>query len=249
MPNLVLGGGGVAAAVYDIDNSCRFDASSYLTRAQSNGDQDEWTWSGWVKRGNLGSNQCLFATSDGVATSFDAKFTSSDTLDVYNYLGGGFGARLITNRVFRDVSAWYHVVVVYDSGNSTEAYRLRIYVNGTEESSFSTTNYPSLNEDSDLNVSGSDIDIGRQVNGAEFFDGYMAEMFLIDGQALAPSSFGALSSNNQWVPLDSDTVKDAVTFGTNGFYQKYGGGTVDADVFADSAEGHTIEVQGIPTLL
>ena len=214
----IVGGDGKPTG-YDIDNSLRFnDGGTYLTRAQANGNQDKWTWSGWVKRSTLGAAQCLFATTDGSATSFDAKFDGSDNLDVYNYLGGGFGARLITNRVFRDVSAWYHIVIVYDSGNGTEAHRLRIYVNGTEESSFSTTNYPSQNEDSDLNVSGSNIEIGRQANGSQFFDGYMAEMFLLDGQALAPSSFGETNDNGVWIPKDA---KDDLTFGTNGFYLQF----------------------------
>ena len=115
----IVGGDGKPTG-YDIDNSLRFnDGGTYLTRAQANGNQDKWTWSGWVKRSTLGAAQCLFATTDGSATSFDAKFDGSDNLDVYNYLGGGFGARLITNREFRDTSAWYHIVIVYDSGNGT----------------------------------------------------------------------------------------------------------------------------------
>ena len=100
-------------------------ANTYLTRNQTNGNQDKWTFSGWVKRSKLGAAQCIFATSNGSTTSFDAKFDSSDRIDVYNYLSGGYGARLVTNRVFRDTNAWYHIVIVYDSGNSTEAQRLR----------------------------------------------------------------------------------------------------------------------------
>ena len=111
----------------------------------------------------LGTNS-IKDTGYNVANSLRFNDDSSDRIEVYNYFGGGFDSKLVTNRVFRDVSAWYHIVIVYDSGNSTEAFRLRIYVNGTEESSFSTTNYPSLNADSDLNVSGSNIEIGRQAN-------------------------------------------------------------------------------------
>ena len=227
---------GASAAVsgYDIDQSLRLNDgdSAYLARAQSNGNQDRWTWSGWVKRAHLGSNQCLFATSNGTTTSFDAKFTSSDTINVYNYLGGGFGARLITNRVFRDVSSWYHIVIVYDSGNATEAHRLRIYVNGVEESSFSTANYPSVDENSDLNVSGSGLDIGRQKNGAEFFDGYLAEVHLIDGTALTPASFGETNSDtNQWIPLEATEL----TYGTNGFYLKF----QDSSALGDDSSGNT----------
>ena len=214
---IILGTNSIKDTGYDVDNSCRFNdgSSDYLTRSQSNGNQDRWTWSVWLKRSTLGSTQCFFASTDGSATSFDAKFTSSDTIEVYNYFGGGYDSQLITNRVFRDVSAWYHIVIVYDSGNSTEAQRLRIYVNGTEESSFSTTNYPGLNADSDLNVSGSNIEIGRQANGSQFFDGYMSEIVLTDGQALAPTDFGEFDEDSGiWKPIDVS----GLTFGTNGFY-------------------------------
>lgn len=193
---------------------------TYLSRSQTNGNQDKWTWSGWVKRSTLGSAQCFFATSNGSSNSFDAKFDANDNLDVYNYLNAGFGARLITNRLFRDPSSWYHVVVIYDSGNSTEAQRLRIYVNGTEETSFSTTNYPSINENSDLNVSGSTFDIGRQQNGAQFFNGYLTDINLIDGQALTPSTFGETdSTTGEWKPKVDFT---GVTYGTNGFRLQFG---------------------------
>jgi len=211
----IVGGDGKPTG-YEIDNSLRLNDgdSGYLTRAQSNGNQDKWTWSGWVKRSNTGAAQCLFATTDGSATSFDAKFDANDDLDVYNYLGGGFGARLVTNRKFRDPAAWYHIVIIYDSGNGTEADRLQIWVNGTRETSFSTTNYPSQNEDSDLNVSGSNFEIGRQSNGSQFFDGYMAEVHLLDGQAYDPTYFGETNDDGIWVPIEYT----GGNYGTNGFY-------------------------------
>ena len=232
---LILGTNSIKDTGYDVANSLRFDdgSSDYLTRAQSNGNQDKWTWSVWLKRSTLGSAQCFFASTDGSATSFDAKFDSSDRIEVYNYFGGGFDSKLVTNRVFRDVSAWYHIVIVYDSGNSTEAFRLRIYVNGTEESSFSTTNYPSLNADSDLNVSGSNIEIGRQANGGQYFDGYMAEIVLTDGQALDPTSFGEFDEDSPtiWKPKDVS----GLTFGTNGFYLDFeNSGALGTDVSGNS---------------
>ena len=206
--------GGTQVSGYNIDNSLRFNDgdSAYLSRSQTNGNQDKWTWSVWVKRGNISSDQCFFATTNGSTTSFDAKFKSSDAIEIYNYFGGGFDSQLITNRLFRDVSAWYHIVVVYDSGNATESDRLQIYINGTEETSFSTTNYPSLNADSDLNVSGSTLDIGRQANGAQFFDGYMSAAYLIDGQALTPTDFGETDDNGVWIPKNYTG-----SYGTNGF--------------------------------
>ena len=232
---LILGTNSIKDTGYNVANSLRFndDSSDRLTRSQSNGNQDKWTWSVWLKRSTLGSAQCFFASTDGSATSFDAKFDSSDRIEVYNYFGGGFDSKLVTNRVFRDVSAWYHIVIVYDSGNSTEAFRLRIYVNGTEESSFSTTNYPSLNADSDLNVSGSNIEIGRQANGGQYFDGYMAEIVLTDGQALDPTSFGEFDEDSPtiWKPKDVS----GLTFGTNGFYLDFeNSGALGTDVSGNS---------------
>jgi len=232
---LILGTNSIKDTGYNVANSLRFNdgSSDYLTRAQSNGNQDKWTWSVWLKRSTLGSSQCFFASTDGSATSFDAKFDSSNRIRVYNYFGGGFDADLVTTRVFRDVSAWYHILVVYDSGNSTEAHRLRIYVNGTEESSFSTTDYPALNADSDLNVSGSNIEIGRQANGSQFFDGYMAEVVLIDGQALDPTSFGEFDEDSPtiWKPKDVS----GLTFGTNGFHLDFeNASSLGADVSGNS---------------
>ena len=235
MSLLIPGTNSIKDTGYNVANSLRFndDSSDRLTRSQSNGNQDKWTWSVWLKRSTLGSAQCFFASTDGSATSFDAKFDSSDRIEVYNYFGGGFDSKLVTNRVFRDVSAWYHIVIVYDSGNSTEAFRLRIYVNGTEESSFSTTNYPSLNADSDLNVSGSNIEIGRQANGGQYFDGYMAEIVLTDGQALDPTSFGEFDEDSPtiWKPKDVS----GLTFGTNGFYLDFeNSGALGTDVSGNS---------------
>ena len=210
--------------------------ATYLTRNQTNGNQDKWTFSSWVKKSTSSAAQCIFATSNGSTTSFDAKFNSSDSIDVYNYLGGGYGARLVTNRVFRDPASWYHIVIVYDSGNSTEAQRLRIYVNGTEEPSFSTTNYPSLDENSDLNVSGSTLDIGRQQNGSQFFLGYLAQSILADGQAYAPTVFGSTNADGIWVPITSPSV----TYGTNGFKLDYkdSGASAAASNFGADTSGN-----------
>ena len=198
-------------------------ANTYLTRSQTNGNQDKWTFSGWIKRSKLGAAQCIFATSNGSTTSFDAKFDSSDRLRVYNYFGGGFDADLVTTRVFRDTNAWYHIVIVYDSGNSTEAHRLRIYVNGTEESSFSTTDYPGINANSDLNVSGSNLDIGRQQGGSQFFHGAMSHLHFSDGYAYAPTVFGTTdSTTGEWKILTGPSF----TPGTNGFTILKDGNTI-----------------------
>jgi len=217
--------------------------ATYLTRTPSStGNRDKWTFSTWLKRSSLGGTHVFFAGGDSSASSFDAKFRSSDIIEVYNYLGGGYGAQLKTNRKFRDTAAWYHIVIVYDSANSTEAHRLRIYVNGEEETSFSTTNYPSLNEDSIINHAGSPTEVGRQQNGSDFFSGYLADTILADGQAYAPTTFGETdSTTGEWKPKNIS----GVTFGTNGFHLKYANaGAMGTD---SSGNNNTLTVNSVGT--
>ena len=132
---------------YDIDNSLRFndDDSAYLSRTPSTaGNRKTWTWSGWVKRGNLGSQAALFSANDGTATDTTLavlKFNVSNELTfdaaTFNYLR--------TTRVFRDSSAWYHIVLAFDTTNATATDRVRMYVNGVEETAFGVRTNPTLN--------------------------------------------------------------------------------------------------------
>ena len=127
--------------------SLRFndDDTAYLSWTPSAaGDRKTWTWSGWVKRGNLPSSVVyLFGNSNGSNQGFHATFESNDTLSFLNY-PSGISGQLITSRVFRDTSAWYHIVFVWDTTNATSGDRMRIYVNGERETAFSTASYPSL---------------------------------------------------------------------------------------------------------
>ena len=229
---------------YEISNSLRFndDDSARLLRAQSNGDQDKWTWSGWVKRSNISSTQCFFATTDGSATSFDAKFDSSDRIEVYNYFGGGFDSKLVSNRVFRDVGAWYHIVVGIDVTQSSNSDKIKIYVNGVQETSFGTDNTVA-NADKDWNNTQAHS-VGRSgAYNSQYFDGYLTEVVNIDGTQLDATSFGEFDDDTGiWKPKDVS----GLTFGTNGFYLDFeNSGSLGADV---SGNGNNFTVQNLTSV-
>ena len=226
-----------AVSDYEIDNSLRFnEATSALDRTPAvNGDRDTWTVSVWVKRSGLGVINHIIATDTTNQTHL--RFNSDDKLNAEIYQGG-YALQLITTQVFRDPSAWYHIVWVYDSGNVTSGDRSKLYLNGERITAFDTETYPSQNADSYFNSTATKMYVGWQNHTTNYpHKGYLAEVYFIDGTALAASSFGELSSTtNQWKPLDSDDVKDAVTFGTNGFFQKYNS-TELANSFTDSSGG------------
>ena len=116
-----------------------------------------------------------------------------------------------TDAVFRDVSAWYHIVVAVDTTQSTNTNRFKLYVNNSQVTSFSSSTYPSQNHDTIVNTTNAHY-IGQK-NSSLYFDGYLTEYNFIDGSALTPSSFGETNAKTgQWIPK-----KPSVTYGTNGF--------------------------------
>ena len=190
-------------------------ANSYLTRTPSSAsNRKTWTFSAWVKRTNPGAGNQIFQQSqDG--SNYMKLYFSSDKIFWRGVSGGSNSAYIVTNRLFRDVSAWYHIVARFDSTNGTAGDRMRLYVNGVEETSFSTDINPSSNYDSFANTT-NPIDIGRDnVNNASYFNGYMTEVCMVDGQSLAPDQFGEFDEDSGiWKPIDVS----GLTFGTNGFY-------------------------------
>tara|TARA_R100000353_G_scaffold149439_3_gene107916 strand:- start:2144 stop:3532 length:1389 start_codon:yes stop_codon:yes gene_type:complete len=202
---------------FEVANSLRFDdgSSDSLNRTPSSaGNRRTWTWSCWLKRSVISSGiQTLFR----VGQNDQLRFNSSDQLDWYT---NNASARLITNRLFRDSSAWYHIVVAMDTTQATDSNRMKIYINGVQETSLSTSNYPSENFDTDVNnTTATGIGYAPLTND-EYFDGYMAEVVIIDGTALTPTSFGEFDSANPtiWKPKEILTKLD---FGTNGFYLQF----------------------------
>ena len=209
--SLIIPANTLASGGYEVDNSLRFNSGSSdnLTRSQTTGNRRTWTFSTWVKRCTNSSSQGLLNAN----TSDDDRIVlhSSNILRVY--FNGSSSAYLVTNRLFRDNSAFYHIVVAVDTTQGTAANRIKLYVNGVQETSFSTENYPSQNYDTFLNVSNT-LHIGSS-GSAEYMDGYLAETVFIDGTANAVTDFGEFGEDSGiWKPIDVS----GLTFGTNGFY-------------------------------
>ena len=213
----ILGANSVSGG-YEVSNSLRFndDDSTFLTRTNSSGgDRQKFTTSFWLKRSTLTGMKMFDA---GTSTSTDTGrffigFFSSDKLAVV----GGATTFRTTNRVFRDVSAWYHIVVAVDSTQGTADNRVKIYVNGVEESDFETNNTMTQNLNTPVNESSKAHQIGRnQPNTSEYYDGYITEFHHIDGQQKTQTDFGEFNDNGVWIP-----IKYTGTYGTNGFYLEF----------------------------
>jgi hypothetical protein len=218
---------------YSVANSLRFNDGSSDSLSRSFGTPSStttWTISFWVKKCTNGS--ALNLCSQGVGTSNEdrIRFDSSDRLEWTIYKSAVKG-KLVTNRLFRDNSAWYNVICRYDSTNGTAGDRMKIFINGSEETSFSTDTNPDQNETSNFNTSATNY-VGS-VGSGEFFDGYMAEVVFTDGQALDQTSFGEFDEDSPtiWKPIDVS----GLTFGTNGFYLDFeNSGSLGADVSGNS---------------
>jgi hypothetical protein len=214
--NLLLGAAG-AAGGYTIDQSIRFndDDSAYLYRTPSSaGNRKTWTWSCWFKRGNINLNGVRLFDAYGSASDSgytEMEFSTGNTIN----FGGWNTTWFVTSQVFRDVSAWYHMVLAVDTTQATAGDRIKFYINGEQVTAFSTQNFPSLNADLAINDTvDTRICQVRSGAGSKFFDGYLAEVYLIDGTALDASSFGEVNADTgQWVP-----IKYTGSYGTNGFY-------------------------------
>ena len=204
-----------------ISRSLRFNSadSANLSRTFSTTGTDLKirTLSVWIKRVNFGvSNssimQCWNA-SDSYSNGFE--FNSSDQL--FFAFGGGSFTELITTAVYRDPSAWYHIVVAIDTTQATASNRVKLYVNGVQVTAFATANYPAQNANSQFCSANGNNKIGSQWNNTGYVNAYMTEINFIDGQALTPSSFGQTNSNTGvWEPKAYSG-----TYGTNGFYLNF----------------------------
>jgi hypothetical protein len=217
-----------AVTGYFLNKSLRFrsSASAYLNRTPATAtNQTTWTWSGWVKRGTLGQTyRNLFGVTGGVndATFAAIYFGANGIADTLGFQGYSSVYRA-TTAVYRDPAAWYHIVVAVDTTQATAANRVLMYVNGDQITSFATSVNPSPQSVALPINSTSAHQIGRDLTNGGYYDGEMAEINFVDGQALAPTAFGAYSTYNQWLP-----IAYAGTYGTNGFYLPFGSNNTTA---------------------
>jgi len=227
-------GGNQLDTGYEVSNSLRFndnDSASLTRTPSSDGNKKTFTWSGWVKRGNITStNQHLFAVGTSGSNFTIIRFNGTN-LRYSHSASGSTDANLITSQVFRDPSAWYHIVIAVDNTQSTASDRVNIYVNGTLITNFGTEDYPT---NIDTHVNATNIHrIGDHVDSAtQYFDGYLAEVNLIDGQQLLPTSFGETNDNGVWIPK-----KYTGSYGTNGFFLEFQTGN---GILGDATGRHLI---------
>jgi hypothetical protein len=197
-------------------------ASTYLTTSKSTPtNQFKWTFSGWFKlsdisNANGGGNQVILSDYTDASNRGNIFLESNDELVVADRVDNSNVLNYTTTRKFRDPNAWYHIVVSHDRTLATP--ETKIYVNGVEETSFSTSTNPSQNGTSYFNKSGQDSLIGKYGGGAEYYDGLMTHVHFIDGTVYDASDFGQTDATTGiWKPK----TLPSVTYGTNGFFLKF----------------------------
>jgi hypothetical protein len=235
--SFLLGSANSARGGYEVSNSLRFDNPTDDNLAitfGSAGNRKTFTISAWVKRSAL--------TTDGSFTIFGAGgtgsnprsilFFSSDAFRFGDNASGSANKEIMTNALFRDPSAWYHIVVGVDTTQATDTNRFKMYVNGVLQTSFASATYPA--EDADLNWNNSVLHtVGRYpANDAHHMDGYMSEFYFIDGTQYAASDFGEYDEDSGiWIPKAA-----SVTFGDNGFFLEFKQTGTDTDAIGMGAD-------------
>ena len=234
--------GSISTALYEVDNSVKLDKGNDTTTVEffertvsSSGNRDVGTFSAWIKKTDVSTAQYLFTfgnTDNDNGRTF-ARFQTDGTLRI----GGGTSVWRNTDRKFRDTSAWYHIVIAFDTTQSTANDRIKLYINGVQETSFSTTNNPSQNDDLGLAFEKQAIGYNTVDNNSGF-NGYMSEVVIQDGVASAPTEFGEFDSDTGiWIPKDASDA----TMGTNGSYLKF----ENAASMGAASAGNAFTVQNI----
>ena len=186
----------------------------------STGNDNTWTISLWFKRSKLDADQRLFTCfSADALKQVSLGFDSSNRMSFMTY-DGGFQLKLLTTRTFGDTSQWVHVVAFYDDTVTTPGSSdCGLYINGVQETVLTTSDYPSQNDGTTMNLGNLHwIGASSESSGSTFYSGYYADFYIIDGTKQAASDFGEVdSTTNRWIPKDAT----GLTFGTNGVYLDY----------------------------
>jgi hypothetical protein len=218
-----MAGSNPALPTYPLQRSVRLrsSASAYFNRTPAAaGNQKTFTLSCWFKGlPPSAANAQIFSTPITTGPNAGSYITfASGTLGVINFVAGATDTGVVTTQVFRDPSAWYHIVIAVDTTQATSTNRVKFYINGVQVTAFGTTIYPTLNSNFNFNSTVAHLIGAANVTSSisQFLDGYLEEINFIDGQALTPSSFGAYNSYGVWSP-----AKYTGSYGTNGFYLNF----------------------------
>ena len=211
---------------YDIENSLKLepDNTEYLTRTVSTtGNRKTGTISIWVKRAEICESIHQYTGAAKPQLIFEQGNTNNETGRLFARFNSGDDTITIgtgsttlrkTNRTFRDTSAWYHIVVTIDTTQATADDRTKLYINGVQETSFSSSTNFSQNDDTGINYQKQTFGY-THIDSAGPLSGYIAEVINIDGTALEPTAFGQFdASTGIWIPKNPS----GVTFGTNGCF-------------------------------
>ena len=229
---------GAAAADYSIPYSCRFNEPDdpYLSRTPAGAsNRKTWTFSFWVKLGLVTGYRTILAVDDGSAQYAEIMFDGTSSPGrIYWHLGGTDNERFYTEAVYKDPSAWYHIVCVLDTTIASPSgtnLRAKMYVNGEQITEFSGANLqPDLDYEGNVNKA-TQHEIGARNGTHNHCDGYLAEVHFIDGTALTASSFGEAGDYGEWKAKEYSTADGA--YGTNGYYLDF----ADAAALGDDAAG------------
>ena len=219
-------------------------ATTYLSRTQTTAtNRKKLTLSTWIKRGNLSGGSFQFFVSSYISATdrIGFYFNSDDSISVFASTSGTT-ISLQTSRLFRDISAWYHIVYEIDTTQATSSDRVKIYVNGEQETSFQTATYPTQNSDIQFGTSSYNMYVGTYDTSQYYFSGVLAHTHFIDGTAYDASTFGETDATTGiWKPKTAPSV----TYGTNGFFLKF----ENSAAFGtdSSGNGNTFTVNGTMT--
>ena len=217
MAFLIGGANTTSDAAYSVANSCRFNDgdSPKMEKTTSAGSNTIGTFSCWVKRGALGTDQAIF-TSTNDTVWFKIWFHNEDYLRIDRFNGSSFLLLKTTNMKFRDISAWYHIHIALDTTNGTAEDRMILTVNGTRVTSFASSTNSGSSDDLIIGTNTYKHRIGANQTSGDFFDGYLAEVVWIDGTASAATNFGEFDEDSPtiWKPKDVS----GLSLGTNGYY-------------------------------
>jgi len=247
--NVLLGASGSGTTTHTIDQSIRFNNpdSAYLTKTfgGSASNRRTHTYSFWLKlganaAGTNSSGGCFFLSTDDSGGNAGDYLHLNGDLKLRYWSNESSASTFETNQLFRDFSAWYHIVLVNDRDNAVGSEAVRLYVNGQRVTSFAVNNISGRkSQDTMVNASSFLWMIQRFTSSTVHGDAYMAEIVFLDGTATDCNSFGEFNSNGIWVPKDVS----GLTFGTNGFHID---GRDSADLGDDeSGQGNDFSSSGL----
>jgi len=240
---LIIPSNSISAGGYEVDNSLRFDGSGdYMYRTMGTAtNRKKFTISAWVKRCEISDNHYILDVPTGSNHDSSFRFHQNNFFGLGQWEGTDV-TQTNTQALFRDVSAWYHAVASVDTTQATDSNRVKIYINGVQQT-LSSPSYPSLNFEYYINGAYRHNIGYKQPDNARYLDGYLAEMVFIDGQQLDPTSFGEFDEDTGiWKPIDVS----GLTFGNNGFYLDFeNSGSLGVDV---SGNGNNFTVNNLTSI-